>query len=133
MAIIQHKRGSTQDWKNNKDLILRAGEIGVQYCEDKSVIIKVGDGKTTYENLKSLSIPGYVKESELENILKDINSRVDRLIGLPEGSTTGDAQLADLQGTVANIEDDLEYLKENLNEFVDVDVVDGLKYEDNIL
>lgn len=129
MAIIQHRRGTTADWERCKDLVLAAGELGIQYCTDKSVIIKVGDGETTYENLKDLTIPGYAKQASIDLL----NKRVDTIIGLPEGSTTGDAQLADLQLRVDVVEDDLEYLKENLNEFVDVDVVDGLKYEDNIL
>lgn len=129
MAIIQHRRGTTADWERCKDLVLARGEIGVQYCTDKSVIIKVGDGETTYENLKDLTIPGYAKQASIDLL----NKRVDTIIGLPEGSTIGDAQLADLQLRVDVVEDDLEYLKENLNEFVDVDVVDGLKYEDNIL
>ena len=62
MAIIQHRRGTTADWERNKDIVLERGEIGIQFCDDSSVILKVGDGLTTYEHLKDLTIPGYATE-----------------------------------------------------------------------
>ena len=64
--IVQHRRGSTADWERCKDLVLKAGEIGIQYCTGSSVILKVGDGQTTYENLKDLTIPGYAKEASVD-------------------------------------------------------------------
>ena len=73
MAIIQHRRGTTADWERCKDLVLARGEIGVQYCTDKSVIIKVGDGETTYENLKDLTIPGYAKQASIDLLNKKKN------------------------------------------------------------
>lgn len=142
MAIVQHRRGTTADWKRCKDLVLLAGELGVQYCEDGSVIIKIGDGKTTYENLKDLAIPGYAKEASIDLL----NSRIDSIIALPEGSTANSAELMDIRvsadgetiypsagDAVRAIEREVDYLRENLNDLVDVDVVDGLLYKGKML
>lgn len=139
--IVQHRRGTTADWERCQDLILNAGEIGVQFCIDKSVIIKVGDGVTPYKDLGHLSIPGYAKEASIDLV----NKRIDNIITLPEGSTTGDAELVDIRlgydgktydsagNAVRALGNEVQYLKDNISDLVDIDVVDGLKYEDNIL
>jgi hypothetical protein len=48
-TIFQFRRGTTEEWKLNKDIIPAAGEP----CFDLDLgTLKIGDGKTTYENLK---------------------------------------------------------------------------------
>lgn len=159
MATIKHIRGTTADWERCKDLVLEYGEIGLQYCVDKSVIIKVGDGETTYENLNNIKVPGYATESYVDSI----NSRIDNLLSSIEGSTSGNPDLTDIRlalsdlklgndgvtydspGTavrtqirnlseeVSQLENEFNSFKENLNDLVDIDVVDGLLYENDTL
>lgn len=48
-TIFQFRRSTTQEWELNKDIIPDAGEP----CYDLDLgTLKVGDGKTTYENLR---------------------------------------------------------------------------------
>jgi len=70
------------------------------------------------------------------------NSRMDTFVALKDGSTTGDAELADIRvsydGTtyetageaVRSLGNELSYLKNNLQDFIDADAVDGLYYNE---
>lgn len=50
-TIFQFRRGTTEEWESNKSIIPAAGEP----CFDLSLgTLKIGDGATTYENLKVL-------------------------------------------------------------------------------
>lgn len=148
MAILQHRRGTTAAWERNKDLRLRRGEIGVEFCDNGTVVLKVGDGDHTYEELGYIKVPGYATE----DAIKVINQRIDSLHTLPEGSTTSDAELLDIRigydGTphesagdavrslgdeLNTVREQLEYLRDNLNNLVDLDIPDGLVYRDSKL
>jgi hypothetical protein len=54
-SIVQHRRGTTADWALYEDFILLEGELSVQFCEDGTALLKVGDGVTPYKNLKGIS------------------------------------------------------------------------------
>lgn len=77
-SIIQHRRGTTADWEAYKDwFILEEGEIGVEF-RTEDTILKVGDGKTVYKDLKGIS----ASAENLDAIIdaqKVLSNKVDEL------------------------------------------------------
>ena len=74
--IVQHRRGTTADWEQYSNFILEEGEIAIQYCPDNTVILKVGDGRTPYAELKSISAATENLDdiiAELEVLTNDVN------------------------------------------------------------
>lgn len=83
--------------------------------------------------------------NDTKNTLTLESKRIDNLISLEAGSTTGDAELIDIRSgyngvdhesagaAVRAIGHDLENLKKSLPDFIPANAVDGLLYEDNQL
>ena len=153
--ILQHRRGSTAQWAQ-LDPIIKDGEMVIEIRNDGSRKVKIGDGRRKFSELP-------YSTSALENLVNVTNKRIDQLVALPEGSTQGDAELADIHigydGTeydsageavreqiasvkgditgvredVAGVREDVDYLRNNLKDFIDAYAVDGLYYENNFL
>ena len=135
--ITQHRRGTSEEWSQNKDLIIADGELVIEECGDH-VKLKVGDGVTTFENLE------YITKKVDENI-ETLITRINNLITLPEGSTMLDAEIADMRvgyggvqyesagDAVRAVGEDVSTLSDSLQKFINADAVDGLLYENNQL
>ena len=67
--ITQQRRGTTEEWIENKDTIIAEGEIVVEECGDY-VKFKVGNGVTTFEKL-----PYFTKKID-ENIANALISSI---------------------------------------------------------
>jgi hypothetical protein len=135
--ITQHRRGTTDEWLKNKDIVIADGEIVIEECGDH-VKFKVGDGVTTFEKL-----PYFTKK--IDDNIDTINSRINSIIALPEGSTTLDAEISDIRvgyggvihdsagDAVRAIGEEVSTLASSLQNFINADAVDGLLYENNLL
>lgn len=94
---IQVRRDTTANWLANKDVVPAAGEP----CFDLELgTLKIGDGVTTYENLKAISgasaahYEGVKAEGESDN---DVITRVLTAAGVTAGvvtSSTGENKVA---------------------------------------
>lgn len=135
--ITQHRRGTTSEWQNS--LVKPAvGELVIEECSDGQNKLKIGDGVSRFSELR------YV-DSELETKLNLANQQISQLISLPEGSTSGDAELQNIRiasdGTsyetagdaVRAVEQDVKNLRVELQQFIGAEAVDGLQYEGNML
>lgn len=105
-TIFQFRRGTTEEWNLNKDIIPAAGEP----CFDLDLgTLKIGDGKTAYENLKVLS-GATISDDGLSLIVEGLQADVAELQALIgeesvedqiASAMTGVAKAADLE-TVVN-------------------------------
>ena len=135
--ITQHRRGTTDEWQLLKDIILADGEIAIEECGDYCKL-KVGDGVSTFEELPYIT-------KKLDSAIDTINSRINNIIALPEGSTMLDAEISDIRvgyggvvytsagDAVRSIGEDVSTLTSSLQKFINADAVDGLLYENNKL
>ncbi len=158
--IPVHRRGTTEQWSIDRysNLVLLRGELAIEYKDDGNVQLKAGDGKTPYKNLKPISANEEmlaVINARIDNIIalpdgattadgELLDIRVDN-----EGVTHSsagtrvreiDKKLEQLATTIQRQSDSItaidakiEDLKENINDFIDVDVVDGLLYTDEYM
>lgn len=49
------RNDSAANWLENKDQVLLKGEVGIEFQDDGSLMIKVGDGTGTWESLSQIS------------------------------------------------------------------------------
>lgn len=109
-TIFQFRRDTTEVWKLNKDVVPEAGEP----CYDLDLgILKIGDGVTTYENLKVVG-GGTLSDDGLALIVEDLQGDVGALQGLV-GKTPVADQIADAMTDVAKASD-LTELENQVNE-----------------
>jgi len=87
--ITQHRRGTTEEW-NESSIILSDGEIVVENCDDGTSKLKVGDGKHSFKDLPYIT-------RKIDNEIVVLDSRMNNFTKLPDGSTSGDAELADIR------------------------------------
>lgn len=104
-TVFQFRRGTTEEWQLNKDIIPAAGEP----CFDLDLgTLKIGDGKTTYENLKVLggaTISDDMLYLELQEDIEILQALV--------GTTSVADQIADAMEGVATA-DELETVINNM-------------------
>lgn len=82
-VVIQFRRATTEEWKNNENTIPYVGEP----CYDLDLcVLKIGDGKTPYKDLKAI---GGVSMSEdglsliVENLQADVEELQELVGGVP--------------------------------------------------
>jgi hypothetical protein len=56
--LVQHRRGTTEEWIAKADLVPRDGEIVIEKCADGYTRLKIGDGVNTFAHLPYLNMPG---------------------------------------------------------------------------
>lgn len=69
-SIVQHRRGDENAWKAHANLVLKDGEIGIQFNNNGETILKVGDGVTKFKDLKSISA-GTLDEVTINKLISD--------------------------------------------------------------
>ena len=107
-TIFQFRRGTTDEWKLNKDIIPAAGEP----CFDLDLgTLKIGDGVATYENLKVFG-SGTISDDGLSLIVEDLQADVAALQELV-GTTSVEEQIASVMTDVAKASD-LETVVNNM-------------------
>lgn len=98
-TIFQFRRGTTEEWKLNKDIIPAAGEP----CFDLDLgTLKIGDGKTTYENLKVMG-GATISDDGLALIVEGLQADVAELKALI-GEDSVEDQIAKAMDGVATAE-----------------------------
>lgn len=107
-TIFQFRRSTTEEWKSNKDIIPAAGEP----CYDLDLgTLKIGDGVTSYENLKVVGC-GTTSDDGLSLIVEDLQTEVYALQELV-GKTSVADQISDAMTDVAKASD-LETVVNNM-------------------
>jgi hypothetical protein len=107
-TIFQFRRGTTEEWKLNKDIIPAAGEP----CFDLNLgTLKIGDGVTTYENLKVLG-GATISDDGLALIVEGLQADVAELQALI-GEESVEDQIASAMADVAKATD-LETVVNNM-------------------
>lgn len=65
--IVQHRYGSTEDWEKVADTIIPLeGELTVEIGPNKQHRLKIGDGQSTYRQLKYLSVDDFIITKTME-------------------------------------------------------------------
>lgn len=133
-SIVQHRRGTTADWEQYKDVVLKEGEISVEFCEDGTALLKVGNGVDTYENLQDVG----VSREKIEQIIADNDNTEE----ITEAYQKADAELKELYRELSintkALETNILALEETMDEKIEELVRDnpganGLEYIENIL
>lgn len=136
--IVQNRRG-TQEALETVNLVPRDGEIIVEKHGRKSKL-KVGDGSTAYKELAYITKDTDDKVTELETRIDNLSTgssepsegswenEVRDIRAGYDGNTYPSAGAA-----VRAIGNALEDFKENLDQFVGAEAVDGLSYENSML
>lgn len=107
-TIFQFKRSTTQEWELNKEYVPAAGEP----CFDLDLgTLKIGDGTTTYENLKVIG-GGTISDDGLSLIVEDLQADLDALHELV-GTTPVADQISGAMADVAKASD-LETVVNNM-------------------
>jgi hypothetical protein len=107
-TIFQFRRSTTAEWELNKDIIPAAGEP----CFDLDLgTLRIGDGTTTYENLKVIG-SGTISDDGLSVIVKDLQTDIDALQELI-GETSVEEQISNAMTDVAKASD-LETVVNNM-------------------
>jgi len=74
-AIVQHFCATTKEWQEAGNPVLYKGVWGFEETEDRQVIAKVGDGKTSWESLKGFDINGL--SEEIKELYATIGKRIN--------------------------------------------------------
>lgn len=99
-TIFQFKRSTTKEWELNKEYVPAAGEP----CFDLDLgTLKIGNGETTYENLKVIG-SGTISDDGLALVVEDLQADVKALHELV-GTTSVEDQIADAMSDVAKASD----------------------------
>lgn len=107
-TIFQFKRSTTQEWELNKEYVPAAGEP----CFDLDLgTLKIGDGTTTYENLKVIG-GGTISDDGLSLVVEDLQADLDALQELV-GTTSVEDRISDAMAGVAKASD-LETVVNNM-------------------
>ena len=56
--IVQHRRGTSEQWDTALDTVILDGEIVIERSSDGYTRLKVGNGENTYAELPYINIPG---------------------------------------------------------------------------
>lgn len=107
-TIFQFRRATTEEWELNKDIIPVAGEP----CYDLTLgTLKIGDGLTTYENLKVVG-GATISDDGISLIIEDLQADVSELQELVGDSSVED-QIAEAMAGVAK-DSDLQKVVNNI-------------------
>lgn len=64
------RNDTTENWQANASIVLLKGEVGIEFLEHGGAKIKIGDGITTWDKLKTIA-DGQLNYSELQEIVNN--------------------------------------------------------------
>lgn len=97
-TVFQFRRGTTAEWEANKNIVPAAGEP----CFNLTTgTLKIGDGVTTYENLKVIG-GATISDDGITLIVEDLRADVDELQELVGNTSVAD-QISSAMKDVATI------------------------------
>ena len=100
-TVFQIRRSTTAEWEMNKDIIPASGEP----CFDlDSGVLKIGDGKTAYKDLKIIGTGASISDDGLYLIVDNLQKDVDELKVRIENISVEDQ----INDAMSNIVDDSE-------------------------
>lgn len=135
--LVQHRRGTTEDWMTKSDIVPRDGEIVIEKCSDGYTRLKIGDGVSTFAQLPYLNMPG----AALVTRMVMINLRSDNWIEdgdvfcqiVPIANITENSKV-DLQLTPAQLvwlqDEEIAFTTKNDNGIVTVYAIGGKPLSD---
>ena len=138
--ITQHRRGTTAEWLQS-NAVIADGELVVEFLDDGTTKLKVGDGHSTFSELPYTT-------KKLEELLATQVSRIDDIIAVDAGVIDPADPLHEIVdirvgydgvkhttagNAVRAIGEDVSDLRTSLQQFINADAVDGLLYENNLL
>ena len=99
-TVFQFRRGTTEEWKINGGITPAAGEP----CFDLDLgTLKIGDGVTTYENLKAIN-GATLSDDGSSLIIEELQDDIEALQALV-GTTSVESQIASAMADVATTSD----------------------------
>ena len=119
-TVFQFRRDTTENWLLNKDTIPASGEP----CYDTILkTLRIGDGKTTYENLPVIGNSeggdvGALQEEIaaikllIDNLQEDVDSVEDNVSGLQD--QVGDTNIAAVHENITQITENVSNLTEQI-------------------
>lgn len=127
-TVWQIRRDITENWLLNKNTIPAAGEP----CYDlKLHTLKIGDGKTSYENLP---IIGYVESGDVASLQAEINALKNSIETLQTDVDNVEDNVSDIQDQVGEtniveVKENITELQTVVNQKADVEAVEILETE----
>ena len=118
-TIIQLRQGTTAEW-NDSTVILKAGEMGLEYLTDGSVKIKAGNGTDLWGALAYIDNNANVYQVELEEGDLDDIAAIERVVN---GAKKQNGDVAIVKSTFAD--DKISYTSYVYDDEFDVKNEDG--------
>lgn len=125
-TIITLRQGTTAQWAKS-EVVLKIGEVGLEYREDGSVKIKAGDNEHLWNDLAYVGSDLEASIKEAYNLANDANELAKTKVNTVDYET--DMSVINLE--ISGLTDELFSVKERVDTFLDseglADTIDSLK------
>lgn len=128
ISRFQFRRDTTENWLANKDITPAAGEP----CYDIDLrTLRIGDGKTTYENLPVL---GNAEGGDTSALEAEIEAMKAAMLVLQSDiddmeEQVGDTNIVEVHESVTQLTTEMETVQQTLETKVDTETVEKLETE----